>query len=812
VLWVPCEIAVLLSIYCEGVAMSSDAVEAVAGITNGWDAICALNVDRINSIFLQYYLLQGPTHPTRQPIRFVMSDGSNGYYVLDTTPGPPKIRFSADLSASQCQLTMYLTGGALTHIGDDLTVRNVVRLLPNQTELTGPVQLTKFEGTVTELGGVSLDLGSGAYTATVEGVAPLVGEELSGAVKLFFQENKVIYPFGTILYGTCDCDSTSCSDAKCRAGSCTNCSTVHCTNPRCAGCQVPIALKPRDFHFVVQLNPAKTGDGCVVLLIKTDGPDGPLAPLPAYPIPDGHTATVAVSNRVVFAEVAAPNLERQFTQWGTKFIGQQAANTWVTTGNGGTLDLGVAQGKVTNIQEYFTAAVTQKCQAAHLDQAHVQIPLNAFTIQPLSGSVGASWTTTWKQGYASYYVAVKAKVLYGNVANMKLTLQVPTRASVNKDQMVTFSGAPSATVTFTDELDWVDEYLGSGEAPRQQLQNFVQNALQGVFRNLQFPAISVFALGNVLFPAFHTLTLNEVAVPGDLLVHGQVDPVVQITPGGDPATELNLLAGQTQQFTATVPDQIDQTVQWSISPNVGSIDVNTGRYQAPPSIAEDQAVVITATSVAADKLSGRAMAFIYRAPSHGVTVNPASLTLPAGQSYGVTVAVTGETDQDVSWTITPPVLPQPVLRPGTQPTWLFRAPTTLTAPQAVTVTATSTANRSKSGSAVITVAPAADIEVTPATATLRPGQTQQFKATINGTPAAAAWYVYPSTGGVIDNKTGLYTAPPTVSTAQQVLIIALPPLTAATTVGGGFATVNLTTSADTATPDTQLNRPRPHQS
>jgi hypothetical protein len=789
--------------------MASDAVEATAGITNGWDAICALNVDRINSIFLQYYLLQGPTHPTRQPIRFVMSDGSDGYYVLDTTPGPPKVRFSADSSASQCQLTMYVTGGALTHIGDDLTVRNVVRLLPNQTELTGQVQLTKFEGTVTELGGVSLDLGSGAYTGTVEGVAPLVGEELSNAVKLFFQQNEVIYPFGTILYGTCDCDSTSCSDANCRAGSCTNCSTVHCTNPTCAGCQVPTALKPRDFHFVVQLNPEKTGDGCVVLLIKTDGSDGPLAPLPAYPIPDGHTATVAVSNRVVFAELAAPILERQFAQWGTKFTGQQSADTWVTTGNGGTLDLGVAEGDVSNLQRYYTAAVTKECTVPHLDKAHVQIPLNAFTLQPLSGSVGASWTTSWTQGYASEYV--RATVVEGNVANMKVTVTIPTRASVGKDQVVTFSGTPSATVSFTDQLTWVQKYLGSGDAPRNQLQSFVQNALQGVFRNLQFPAVSVFALGNVLFPAFHALTLSDVAVPDDLLVYGQVNPVVQISPGGDPATELNLLTGQIQQFTATVPGQANQAVQWSISPSVGvgSIDVNTGRYQAPPSIAQDQAVVITATSVADSRLSGRAMAFIYRAPSQGVTVNPASLTLPAGQSYTVTVAVAGETDQGVSWTITPSgALPQPVARPGG---WLFRAPTTLTAPQAVTVTATSTANQSKSGSAVITVVPVADIEITPATPTVGPGQVQQFKATINGSQAAAAWYVYPSTGGAINNNTGLYTAPSTVSTAQQVQIIALPPLTAATTVGGGFATVNLTTSTQTATPDAQLRRPEPNR-
>jgi uncharacterized protein (TIGR03437 family) len=62
-------------------------------------------------------------------------------------------------------------------------------------------------------------------------------------------------------------------------------------------------------------------------------------------------------------------------------------------------------------------------------------------------------------------------------------------------------------------------------------------------------------------------------------------------------TAATLTAGATQQFTATVTNASSTAVNWSISPQVGSID-QTGLYTAPGIISASSKVTVTATSVA----------------------------------------------------------------------------------------------------------------------------------------------------------------------------------------------------------------------
>ncbi len=70
--------------------------------------------------------------------------------------------------------------------------------------------------------------------------------------------------------------------------------------------------------------------------------------------------------------------------------------------------------------------------------------------------------------------------------------------------------------------------------------------------------------------------------------------VVSVTVNPNAAT---LRASQTQQFTATVSNAANTAVNWSISPNVGSIST-TGLYTAPSFVSAQQVVTVTATSVA----------------------------------------------------------------------------------------------------------------------------------------------------------------------------------------------------------------------
>ena len=151
-----------------------------------------------------------------------------------------------------------------------------------------------------------------------------------------------------------------------------------------------------------------------------------------------------------------------------------------------------------------------------------------------------------------------------------------------------------------------------------------------------------------------------------------------------------------------------------------------------------------------------------------VVVVPPVASLYAGQTQQFTaqlhiIALTGT----VNWSITPQV--------GTiSSSGLYMAPSPISAQQVVTVTATNAADGAQSASVSVILYPRASASVTPATATLGPSQTQQFKATVQNAASgnmAVSWSISPSGAGTVDS-TGLYTAPSTITSTQTVTLTA----------------------------------------
>src|SRR5829696_6285562 len=81
--------------------------------TNGWDAICAYDTERINSMFYQQYCPQEPTSPS-QYMAFMLDAGDPDYYAMLSQIGPPEVTFLPEVAGKQCQVSMYLTGGIFT--------------------------------------------------------------------------------------------------------------------------------------------------------------------------------------------------------------------------------------------------------------------------------------------------------------------------------------------------------------------------------------------------------------------------------------------------------------------------------------------------------------------------------------------------------------------------------------------------------------------------------------------------------------------------------------------------------------------------
>jgi len=259
------------------------------------------------------------------------------------------------------------------------------------------------------------------------------------------------------------------------------------------------------------------------------------------------------------------------------------------------------------------------------------------------------------------------------------------------------------------------------------------------------------------------LVADKIYINGSSNFGENGSPFDDITVSVNPAS-VSLYAAQTQQFTATVNNSGNTAVTWSISPtNAGSIN-SSGLYTAPSSITTQQTVTVTATSQADSTKSASATITLY--PPINVSVLPTSATLYSGQTQQFTATVTNASNTTVLWSISPAGVG------SISTSGLYTAPASITTQQTVTITAISQANSSATASATVTLTPPITVGVSPATATLYGGGTQQFTADVSNTgDTTVTWSISPVGVGSI-SASGLYTAPASISIQQTVTITA----------------------------------------
>ena len=226
-----------------------------------------------------------------------------------------------------------------------------------------------------------------------------------------------------------------------------------------------------------------------------------------------------------------------------------------------------------------------------------------------------------------------------------------------------------------------------------------------------------------------------------------------------PATA-SLGAGQTVQLSASVNGTSNQQVTWSLSPaGVGSVSA-TGLYTSPASISIQQTVTVTATSVADPTKA--AVAAIALNPPVTISVNPPSASLTANQTLQLTATVSGSTNQQVNWNLSPAGIG------SVSATGLYTSPASIPVQQTVTVTATSVADSTKSSASVVTLTPTVMVSVNPPSALLTVGQTLQLTATIAGASNQQVTWSLAGVGTL--SASGLYTAPSTLAAQQTVTV------------------------------------------
>jgi hypothetical protein len=312
---------------------------------------------------------------------------------------------------------------------------------------------------------------------------------------------------------------------------------------------------------------------------------------------------------------------------------------------------------------------------------------------------------------------------------------------------------------------------------------------------------------------------------------------VEITGAGGVSVQVSpaaasLYASQPQQFTSTVFGSTNTAVTWSYSPQVGTLAAG-GLYTAPASVTSSQTVTVTATSQAdTTKSASATVTLLPPATFTPIYVNSggpaytdtsgnlwsADTGFTGGRVSSTTKAIAGTTDQTLYqtqrygnstyqftvppgsynvilkfaenyWTATGKRLFNVVIN-GTQVLTNFDILAAAGAPLTaidksfpVTVTGNAIAIQFNTGAAdlpdicaiAVKTGSGVGVQVSPTTASLAGGQSQQFGATATGTTnTAVTWSYSPQVGTLVTSGTtaGLYTAPATVTSAQTVAVTA----------------------------------------
>lgn len=173
---------------------------------------------------------------------------------------------------------------------------------------------------------------------------------------------------------------------------------------------------------------------------------------------------------------------------------------------------------------------------------------------------------------------------------------------------------------------------------------------------------------------------------------------ISVTP-----SRVDLQPSETRVFHAKVVGASSSEVQWTITPNHGTIKRN-GEYKAPGSISTEEEVTVKATSVADPSKSSTAVVRLKpqaRKVSEpktevSVRVTPDHATLAAGGKQTFTATVTGASEPGVTWSVE---------GDGTIQGGEYSAPPAVTEAKTVKVKATSEKDPTKYGTATVDLNP-----------------------------------------------------------------------------------------------------------
>lgn len=191
-------------------------------------------------------------------------------------------------------------------------------------------------------------------------------------------------------------------------------------------------------------------------------------------------------------------------------------------------------------------------------------------------------------------------------------------------------------------------------------------------------------------------------------------------------------------------------------------------------------------------------------PNVTVTVQPATASVPLGQTQQFTATVTGASSGAVNWSVNG-VAGGNLVSGTISSSGLYTAPQTLPSPSNVIVTATSQTALSSSGSASVQLQSGIVVSVAPNSANVAPGASANFSATVTGagiSSIAVSWSVNNVAGGNSTVGTIAATGSDSATYSAPALAPALPNVNVtATSVADPSKSANASVTISCAAPN-----------
>jgi uncharacterized protein YjdB len=488
----------------------------------------------------------------------------------------------------------------------------------------------------------------------------------------------------------------------------------------------------------------------------------PANPPPSNPPPPPVVDSVTISPAT--ASVAV-NATHSFSASVLGTVTNTAVTWTASTGTISAAGVYTAPAKTGSATVTATSAVdATKSSSAKVTVTAAPVAVSSISVSPASASVltgGTLQLAVSIQG-GTTNKSVTWKTSSGTISNSGLFTASSTAGTATVTATSVADTTKSATATITVAAPVVNSVSVSPATPSiligatQQFSATVLGTVANKSVSWKASAGTISATGVLTAPSSAgtvTVTATSAAdttksATATVTVAAPVVNSVSVSPAAP-----SILTGATQQFSATVQGTVaNKSVTWSATG--GTISAN-GLFTAP---ANAGTATVKATSVADPTKSASATISVSAPTVTSITVSPKTASILTGASEQFTASVQGTvTNKSIAWSTTSGVITS---------AGVFTAGATA---GTATITVTSLADPTKTATATVTIAAAtvSSVSISPTTASISTGATQQFTAAVQGTVTNKAVTWSASAGTV--SAAGLLTAP---ATAAKVTVTA----------------------------------------